>query len=570
MARRAFALLALAGVTAGCGPRGRGPDGLGGTGAGPLAEAAALVERYVDETLAERPSLAREAGIHTHDGRVEAVGPEAVAARLARARAHVAAVDGLERSPLPDPVRMDLEITRLDALQTIFELEELEVHRRMLGYAGLFDVSSYLNRDYAPLAERVRALLDHAEALAARAPAILAVQAPRQPKSFLEVARVAIGGVKEYYEGDVAELTRPALEADPALEARYRRVMPAALRAVDQLVAWIDAHQAQATDDFALGEARFLGMLEVNEGMQVSLQELERLAEEDLRRNHQAFVATARAIDPDASTQAVVDRVAADRLPADGVIAAATRQLEELLAFLEAKPVITIGSTERATVKVTPPFMRWNSAFLDPAGPFEEVEGSFYYISPPDPAWPKEVQEAYIPYEGDLLATSIHEVYPGHFVQGLQLRRAQSRAQKIFSSYAFVEGWAHYAEEMMFEAGFGAGDPVRRLGMLSNALLRNCRFLAAIGLHTKGWTVEQADRLFREQCFIDPGNAMQQAQRGTFDPGYLSYTLGKIQIRQLRERFFAARETDSLQAFHDWLLSFGNAPISLIAARLEP
>jgi uncharacterized protein (DUF885 family) len=121
---------------------------------------------------------------------------------------------------------------------------------------------------------------------------------------------------------------------------------------------------------------------------------------------------------------------------------------------------------------------------------------------------------------------------------------------------------------MMFDAGFGKGDDRLLLGQLSNALLRNCRFLAAIGLHTRGMTVAEADMLFQEKCFIDPGNALQQAYRGTFDPGYLSYTLGKLEILELRKEFFEKRKTESLRAFHDWLLSFGASPIALIRRRL--
>jgi hypothetical protein len=278
-------------------------------------------------------------------------------------------------------------------------------------------------------------------------------------------------------------------------------------------------------------------------------------------------VATAQRIDPKKTVQEVAAMVAAERLPADQVLPTARQQLVELLAFIDANPIITIGSTDRATVVESPPFMRWNSAFLDSAGPFEKAAGSFYYISPPDPTWPKEVQESYLPYAADLLATSIHEVYPGHFVQGLQVRRAKSRAQKMLDSYAFVEGWAHYTEQMMLDAGFGGGDPRVKLGQLSNALLRNCRFLAAIGLHTGGMTVEQADRLFQDKCFIDPGNAIQQAYRGTFDPGYFSYTLGKLQILGLRERYFQKHGQD-LRAFHDWLLSYGSSPVALIGDRL--
>ena len=261
--------------------------------------------------------------------------------------------------------------------------------------------------------------------------------------------------------------------------------------------------------------------------------------------------------------------VAAERLPdGDAVMAAARRQLTETRAFVEARALMTISADARVEVAVTPPFMRWNSAFLDSAGPFEEAPGSYYYITPPDPSWPKEVQDGYLFYEGDLLATTIHEVYPGHFVQGQQVRRAASRAQKLMDSYAFAEGWAHYVEQLMFDVGYGQGDPRLLLGQLANALLRNCRFLAALGMHTGKMTVAQADELFRTQCFVDPGNAKQQAYRGTFDPGYLSYTLGKLQILELRAKWQAKHGGEALGPFHDWLLSFGSSPVALIGQRL--
>ncbi len=533
------------------------------------ADVAALVDRFTDETLAAYPDMARTAGLHAYDGQVPPVSAAAVAAEIARAQAYLAETARIDVAALPDPTRLDLELTRLFAERTVFQLQDRALHTRVMSYLDLFDVSGYLMRDYAPLPARVAKMLDHVEAATAQVDPALALLRPDQVRTQLETARGALAGLREYYEGDVAKMTQPALAADPALAARYGRAVPAALAAVDRYIAWIDAHQAQATDDFALGEAAFLKNIAVNEGVAYTLAELSRMAEENYRANHAAYVATAKLIDPNKTVEEVSALVASERLPdGDAVIAAARRQLEETRVFVEEKGLVTIGSDDRATVEVTPPFMRWNSAFLDQAGPFETAPGSFYYITPPDPTWPKEVQDGYLLYEGDLLSTTIHEVYPGHFVHGLQMRRAASRAQKLFESYAFVEGWAHYVEEMMFEAGYGAGDPRLKLGQLSNALLRNCRFLAAIGLHTAGMTVAQADALFREKCFIDAGNAKQQAYRGTFDPGYLSYTLGKIQILELRARFQAERKETKLGPFHDWLLSFGSAPVGLIGKRL--
>lgn len=536
---------------------------------GATAEAAQLVSAYLARLLREEPERGRALGLHEYDGKVEEVSEEAASAAVRFAREHLAAARALDLAKIEDPVRLDLELTILDAERTLFQLEALALHRRVLSHRGLFDVSGYLTREYAPLAQRVAALLDHVEAATARVDPLLALLDPRQPRTHIETARKVFGGMREYYEGDVATMSAPALSDDPALRERYARVIPAGLASVDRVLAWLDGPgKAQAVEEFALGEERFLRMLEVNEGMKTTLAELEAQAQRDFQRNRDAFIAVAKRIDPTATVEAVVAKVASERIPKDEVINTAQRQLGELLAFIERNDVITIPTSDRATVAVTPPFQRWNSAFLDMAGPFEKVQGSFYYISPPDPSWPKEMQDAYIPYEGDLLATSVHEVYPGHFVHGLHQRRTKTLATKLLESYAFVEGWAHYTEEMMLEAGFGQGDPRLELGQLSNALLRNCRFLAAIGLHTRGMTVDQANELFQKQCFIDPGNAIQQAYRGTFDPGYLSYTMGKLQIMELRAQFFERRKTKSLREFHDWLLAFGAPPIALAARRM--
>lgn len=534
------------------------------------ARAAVLVDHYVEDALKAHPDLARTSGLHDgYDGQVPEISAAAVAAEIAHAKTYLAETEGFDLAVIAEPTRLDLELTRLAAQRVVFQLETLALHQRVMSYLDLFDVTSYLVRDYAPLPARVAKMLDHVEAATARVDPALALLRPDQVRTHLETARQAMSGLREYYEGDVAQLTQPALAADPALAERYARVVPAAMTAVDRYLAWIDAHLPSATDDYALGEAHFLENIAVNEGVKYTLAELTEMAETDYRANYDAYVATARRIDAKKSVEAVAAQVASERLPTgEAVIAKARQQLDELRVFIEKEGIVTIGSDERAQVEVTPPFMRWNSAFLDPAGPFEKVPGSFYYITPPDPTWPKEVQEGYLPYEGDLLATSVHEVYPGHFVQGLQVRRAPSRAQKIFDSYAFVEGWAHYVEQMMLDAGYGNDDPRLKLGQLSNALLRNCRFLAAIGLHTGGMTVEQADALFRNKCFVDAGNAKQQAYRGTFDPGYLSYTLGKLQILALREKFQDARDETALGPFHDWLLSFGNAPVGLIGKRL--
>jgi len=232
---------------------------------------------------------------------------------------------------------------------------------------------------------------------------------------------------------------------------------------------------------------------------------------------------------------------------------------------VRAKDLATIPGTEQALVRESPPYNRQNSAYIDPPGPYEKGIPSIYYISPPDPTWSKQKQLDYIPGKNDLLFTSVHEVMPGHFLQFLHSNRAPSWIAKIFVPYAYAEGWAHYTEEMMWQAGLGDGDPGVHVGQISNALLRDCRYLSAVGLHARGMTQAQSQTMFEKECYQTEGTAEQQAARGTYDPAYLNYTLGKLMILKLREDWTATRGGKAAwKAFHDTFLGFGGAPIPLI------
>jgi uncharacterized protein (DUF885 family) len=231
--------------------------------------------------------------------------------------------------------------------------------------------------------------------------------------------------------------------------------------------------------------------------------------------------------------------------------------------------VVTLATEDAATVRETPAYERWNSASIEMSGPFEKAKSAYYQLTLPPREWPAKERQAYVGTLGNLLGTTIHEVYPGHFVQGRWAERAPSRVQKAFGNYAFVEGWAHYSEQMMIDEGFGKDDPANRLAMLGGALLRNCRFAASVGIHTRGMTVEQAEKRFVEDCHQARSEAHEQAVRGTFDPGYFAYTLGKLQIMALREEARKAMgERFTLERFHDALLAHGAPPLALIHDRV--
>ncbi len=430
---------------------------------------------------------------------------------------------------------------------------------------GGLDPNVYVARNYAPAATRMAALTKFLDRVPTAAAQIRANLTTPMPLSFVEYGVAGFNGFADYYSGDAVRAF--AEVKDAAAQARLTASAAKASAAMRSLGRWLAGQRGTATQGFALGADRFGRMLSATEGVNVPLAELERIGQADLQRNRAALVAACAQFAAGQSVPACVSKMGAHK-PAGGPVAAARLQIPMLRQFVIAHGIVTIPDREQALVEESPPYNRQNSAYIDPPGPFEHGVPSIYYISPPDPAWDKATQDAFVPGEKDLLFTSVHEVMPGHFLQFRHANASPSLFGRLFVGYAFAEGWAHYAEEMMWDAGLGAGDPETHIGQLSNALLRDCRFLSAIGLHARGMTQDQSRRLFVEQCYQDEGNARQQASRGTYDPAYLNYTMGKLMIRRLREDWLANKRYASREAgwkaFHDQFLSYGGPPIPLV------
>ncbi len=281
------------------------------------------------------------------------------------------------------------------------------------------------------------------------------------------------------------------------------------------------------------------------------------MGEADLKKNRAAYDALAKTVKP--------------RRPSEpDYLATATKVMNDARAFVADHGIVTMVTEDRAVVRESPPYKRYNQAWIETYGPFEtETHATFFDITLPDPSWPAAKREGYTMTYGLLRSTAVHEVYPGHFVQIRWLDRAPTRAQKLLGSFTFHEGWAHYAEQMMIDEGFGGGDPEARLGQLHDALLRDCRFVVAIGMHTEGMSLAEAEETFVQACAQDEATAHEQALRATFHPWYFAYTLGKLQILQLREEARTKLGAQfSLHRFHDALLAHGMPPLGIVRDRV--
>lgn len=526
---------------------------------------ATVRDALIEEYLQSQPAFAVYQGRHEFDGQLPDWSAEGIAAQVKRlhtARERAAGVTGLAGA---DAFERDYLIGQFE--DDLFWLEDAQQpFNNPAFYMGWLDPSPYLTREYAPLEQRMRSYVTYARAVQQAARHIRTNLRTPLARTLIERGISGFGGYADFYRNDVPKIF--ASVGDAALQKEFAEANAAAAKAMTDLTGWLTSQRATATANFALGAERFARMLKATEGVTASLDEIEAAGRAELQRDQQALRDACATFAPGATVQACMAKMQANK-PKGGAVAGARAQLDLLKQFVQDAGMVTIPGPEQALVAESPPYNRANSAYIDIPGPYEKRLPAIYYIAPPDPSWTPGERLAYIPGEADLLFTSVHEVWPGHFLQYLHANRTKSLVSRLFVGYAFAEGWALYAEELMWEMGLGQGDAETHTGQLMNSLYRTVRLLSAIGLHTKGMTVAESERLFREDGFLDPGNARQQAARGTYDPAYLNYTMGKLMIRKLRDDWSASRGgRKAWREFHDTFLTYGGPPIPMVRRQM--
>ncbi|MER3455782.1 MAG: hypothetical protein C4304_02595 [candidate division GAL15 bacterium] len=523
-----------------------------------------LADEVLNAAFEFYPTWAARLGLHAYDGRLGFFTPQALDARLRTVREHERAVRELPGESLDSAERLEREILLAGLERERFELEDLRsFQRNPLAYVDALDVTVYVKRSYAPLDRRVLAVAEHLRQLPRLLQEARCNLEADCPRVFVRTALEMFQGGLEFLRDQLPPLVR---EVSGPVRARFEEAHGPAVEAVQAFVAFLaEELLPSASGEFALGPDRYRRMLWTGERVDLDLESLRRCAEEELARLHQELEEAARRVDPHRPPEEVVRLLSREHPSEEELLPCVQAILAELREFLRRNPVVTVPEPADCRVEPTPPFLRWAFAMMDTAGPFEEGEvESYYYVTLPDPGWSVAEKQAWLSRFDvyTLRNTSVHEAYPGHHVHFLRLRGLSSRVARALTSYAFVEGWAHYCEEMMLESGYGDGDPRLRVAQLTDALVRAVRFRASLGLHTEGWTVEEAARRFSQEAHLEPLPARKEAERGTFDPGYLSYTLGKLLIRQLRaECERCLKDAFCLRTFHDRLLDLGAPPV---------
>jgi uncharacterized protein (DUF885 family) len=546
------------------------------------AEYDGVAEEYVKTYLAAHPLQGTALGFHEYDGKISDYSRLALDAELSRLRRFDDRLAKFDPAKLSPRQSIDLRILQAAVKRDLFEMQDMSVfERNPMVYARAGDVNVYIKRNFAPLEDRVRSLV----AIESQIPNILIAARTNLdenlPKPFVELAIQIAKGSADFLKKDLVAAVSGL--KDEQLRVAFQTANRKAANALSDYATWLEREKLpKATLDFALGEEKFGRFLAQTELVNLPPQKVLQIGMTQLKAEQEAFAEAAKKIDPNKPATEVFKQIQSEHPASDKLIPDTAKDLDKIRKYVVSRRLVGIPSEVRAKVKETPQYLRATSfASMDTPGPFEKrATEAYYYVTPTEEDWPAQEKEEWLTafnyYTSDIV--SIHEVYPGHYVQFLHLNASPaSRVEKIFGSYAFIEGWAHYCEKMMVDDGFGSPsnsspseDDVKRaakyrMAQADEALLRLCRLCVSIKVHTQNMSIDEATKFFQDNCYYEQKPARQEAMRATFDPGYLNYALGKLQILKLRDDYKAQQGNDfSLQKFHNEMLSHGMPPIRLL------
>jgi uncharacterized protein (DUF885 family) len=544
-----------------------------------------LADQYFSDTVFHfGPTGATELGFHQYDTKLEDYSRAGVDAEIAALKEYEWKFDDFPAAGLDESTLGDLAIMRDNVRAGLLELETIRGwEKNPDNYSSGITNSAFvlMERDFAPVDERLRSLIARERQM----PAVFAAareNLKNPPRIYTEIALEQLPGIVDFFQHDVPEAFKAA--KDPAAVAEFQKTNAAVIAAFEDYEKWLKTDLLpRSKGDFRIGADTFSKKLLYDEMVDVPLDRLLQIGIADLHKNQAEFTRVAKEVDPGKTPKEVLAELAAIHPPPDQLLQTFRNTFTSLMSFIQAKKIITIPSTVEPTLEETPPFMRATTqASMDSPGPYEKHSTTAYFnVTLPEKDWaPARVSEYMAAFNrGTIISTSVHEAYPGHYVQFLWVNHTNlSAVRKLTGSATNIEGWAHYCEQMMLDEGYnqpgvGAKDEresrLIRLGQLQDALLRDARFVVGIRMHTQDMTLQQAQDFFVNEGYQSRAIAEVETKRGTSDPTYLYYTLGKLEIMKLRSDLQKKEGADfSLEKFHDDFMRQGGAPIRIVRKAL--
>jgi uncharacterized protein (DUF885 family) len=534
-----------------------------------------LADRFFDEFVFRfDPVQGTAAGFHQYDtllptgSRSEI---EAQTAALKKWQAEVANFDPRGLSPAAAADR-DLLVAQIQSQLLMLESVRMwEKNPDTYSSAITNAIFVIMSRTFAPPAERLKSVIAR-EKLIPRVFAAARENLKNPPRIYTEVALEQLPGMVSFFEKDVPKAFQAV--TDKELSAEFGRANQGVLAALHSYETWLKNDLLpRSQGDFRIGAENYRKKLLYDEMVDVPLDRLLEIGYQDLHRNQAEFKRVAAEIDPKRTPQQILESLERDHPSSDKLLQSFRDVLGGLRSFIEQHHIVTVPSPVPPILEETPPFMRaLTTASMDTPGPYEKIaKEAFFNVTLPDPHWSARQAEEYLQdfNRGVIISTATHEAYPGHYVQFLWLQNIPSKVRKLLGCSSNAEGWAHYSEQMMLDEGFGNGDSKLRLGQLQDALLRDVRYIAGIQMHTGKMTLEEATDLFVKEGYQPRPIAEKEAKRGTADPTYLVYTLGKLEILKLRDDYKKMKGSQyKLQEFHDAFMKQGTAPIKIVRRAL--
>ncbi|MDQ2776655.1 MAG: DUF885 domain-containing protein [Acidobacteriota bacterium] len=523
-----------------------------------------LVDQYFDDYFRLNPTAATQAGFHRpYDTQLEDYSKRGFEQRVELSRKYL---PKFEKIPQFDD--RDLMIAHLKAdLLNIEKIRQQSTNPDFYSSGVTASIFTLISRKFAPSEERLKDVISREQQI----PQVLLDarhSLDNPPKIYTEVALQQLPGLQSFFASDVpAAFTEVK---DEKLQAEFKKVNSTVIDALKSYENWLKTDLlAKSHGDFRIGADNFHKKLMYEEMVDLPLDRVLEIGYANLRANQNALKEVSRKIDPAKTPQQISERLGKNHPPPDQLLQAFRNTFNGLIDFINSHHIITIPSQIRPILEETPPFMRaLTTASMDTPGPYEKVATEAYFnVTLPEKDWPKERTQEFMTAfsHGTIVSTAIHEAYPGHYVQLLYFRNVPSKVRKLVWANSNVEGWAHYTEQMMLDQGFGDGSPELRAGQLMDALLRNCRYIVGIEMHTGKMTFEQGVDFFMHEGFLSRAYAEVETKRGTSDPTYLYYTLGKLEILKLRDDYHKKMSASySLEQFHNEFMKQGGVPIKLI------
>jgi uncharacterized protein (DUF885 family) len=540
---------------------------------------AQLADQYFDTFyLPTNPSAATSYGVHEYDGKLEDYSRAGIDVEVKALKGWEQRVAAVDPASLSLYVRGDRDLVLNNIRSALLTLQSIRPWEKNPDFYSSGITSSaftLMERRFAPPETRLRDLISRERQMPA---ALLAARANLRnpPKIYTEIALEQLPGLIRFFQHDVPSAFVDVMDA--ALKKEFAASNGAVIKALGEYQAWLRGDVLpKSHGDFRIGAKVFREKLKYDEMVDLPLDKLVALDEANMKANQAEFARVAKELDPDKTPREVLAELAADHPAPDKLLDTFRSTFDTLIGFIQSHHIITIPSTVRPTVEETPPFMRATTfASMDTPGPYETKATTAYFnVTLPEQDWPKQRTDEFMAQFSYPVITSIatHEAYPGHYIQFLWMHKVDDRVRKLLGSATNAEGWAHYCEQMMLDEGLAQYEFPKdhrqqlllKLGQLQDALLRNARFIVGIKLHTGQMTLDQAKQFFVEQGYQSPAVGEVETKRGTSDPTYLYYTLGKLEILKLRadvEKKQGAKF--SLEQFHDDFMQHGFAPIAIV------